>query len=68
MTTPWDGLTAADFDVTLAPKSVRKNTTSGQDQLFATGTPTVAPKPAPVREELPGQDDLFGGEDQDVAQ
>jgi len=61
--TTWDDLTPADFDRGKAPKYIRQNADAGQDALFATGTPTVPAKAAPVPEELPGQGAMFALEE-----
>ena len=59
-TPPWRGMSRADFDLRLAAKGHRKPADPG---LFYVATPEAAPKPAPVREELPGQAGLFGTDD-----
>jgi hypothetical protein len=54
----WTQMTEADFDDRRASKADRAAAEAGQRALFP-GTPTVPAKPAPVRRELDGQDDLF---------
>ena len=66
--TDWGAFSAADFDTRRAPKRAAKRAAeaaeAGQVGLFFVATPTVPAKSAPVREEMPGQADLFAdGED-----
>ena len=58
--TDWDKFTAADFDISQAPKTVQREAEAGQEALFTTGTPTRAPKTVQPKPELAGQSDLFG--------
>ena len=62
--TAWDAYSRADFDATKADKraarQARQAAETGQDGLFFVATPEREPKPAPVAEQLPGQSDLWG--------
>jgi hypothetical protein len=58
--TAWREFTAADFDISQAPKRMRQAAEAGQDALFTNGTPTRTAKPATPAPELAGQFDLFG--------
>lgn len=65
MTAPsWLELGAADFDASKADKravrQAKRDAEQGQAGLFHVNTPARDTAPAPAREELPGQDDLFG--------
>lgn len=57
----WLETSRADYDARLTAKGHRRPT-AGQGGLFHVATPT-AERPAPVREELPGQSDLFGADE-----
>ena len=54
----WLETSRADYDKRLAVKG-HKRDGADQSALFFTPTP-VADRPAPVRQELPGQLDMFG--------
>lgn len=62
--TAWTGLGAADFDARLADKRAVKraaeDAAAGQAGLFFLPTPEREAKPAPGREEMPGQAAMFG--------
>ena len=55
---PWLATSPADYDRRMAVKG-HKRDSADQAALFFTATPTTG-RPAPVREELPGQAPLFG--------
>jgi hypothetical protein len=58
----WSELGPAEFDKRRMPKG-HKSAPADQGGLFFMAVEPVAAKPAALAAELPGQGDLFGGDD-----
>jgi hypothetical protein len=59
----WLGFSQADFEVSRAPRGAARKRAAERDQggLFFVATPVTRPaRHAPLPEQLPGQDALFG--------
>lgn len=64
MTAPWTAFGPAEFDRRRMPRG-RKPQPAAQASLFLLAAEPLPAKPAPVREELPGQAALFGTDSDD---